>query len=72
MKIKKWIVNLNGQRHTVTGDCDGHLEIHISHEDGTPVYALERDMETPNGWLDSFTSEGIEENYCKKSSTTNH
>ena len=33
MKIKKWTVHLNGQRHTVAGDCDGHLEIHISHED---------------------------------------
>ena len=66
MKIKKWTVHLNGQRHTVAGDCDGHLEIDISHEDGSPVYALNRDIDTPNGWLDSFTSECVEENYRNK------
>mgnify|MGYP003672368439 CR=1 FL=1 len=66
MKNKKWVVYLNGERLTVVGDCDGHLEMHISHEDGTPVYPLNRDIDTPNGWLDSFTSKGIEKNYRKK------
>jgi hypothetical protein len=66
MKIKKWIVSINGERHTVLGDEDGHLELWVEHEDGTPVYALNRDLETPNGWLDSFTSERIEDNYRKK------
>ena len=60
---KKWIVHLNGQRHTVHGDCDGHLKLWVAHEDGTQVHPVTMVMDIPNEWGDLFTTEGIEKEY---------
>ena len=60
---KKWVIHLNGECHTIEGDCDGHLKLWISHEDGTPVHPMSMGMDRDNEWGDFFTTEGIEKEY---------
>ena len=60
---KKWIVHLNGQQHTVAGDCDGHLKLWVGLEDGTQVHATEMGLDISYEWGDLFTTEGIEKEY---------
>ncbi len=62
---KKWIVYLNGRQQIVAGDCDGHLNLGVAHEDGTPVHPVDLDWGIPNEWGDRFTTERIEEDYRK-------
>ena len=61
LKNSGWHVGL----HT---DDDGHLNIYLTHEDGSQVNSLDMDIASDETeWGERFTTERIEEIYLAKS-----